>query len=333
VVLKSWRAAPCFTDGRLTLNTVEGFTEHMNRASWSKTLERYGPVPGHLTTVASHRQAMDLITELVTRSGVSPRHTAYGLGYHVWLAVKTGKTIRSLGFVAEKLIRRIAEGDDTWVYDLPSLRSQDDLDGALAWARRFIGLGKQAGVALNERALTSTLELEMLADLIAAGRATDFATRVRCAAAPGEGQSVCGWTYFESAPASPRLVPSMQAADSEHKPDHTAGRRVKPKARVAPQDPHLVRLFEADVGEILAAKLLKDASGLRAFLATYGRLEDGSVDLFGEPTFAEALAVMESLLRSPGDHGRGTLNSWRSFRKPVVRALQRSEAARRPKAA
>ncbi len=160
---------------------------------------------------------MDLITELVAQSGHSARHVAYGLAYHIWLAVKAGKTIRSLGFVAENLIRRIYEGDNTWVYDLPSLNSQEDLDSALALARRYVSIAREVGIAIDERALTGTIELEVLVKILGAERTQQFAAEMRHAPGPHEGQTVCEWHYFEQVNARRASTPAAKAAASEQK--------------------------------------------------------------------------------------------------------------------
>ncbi len=83
--------------------------------------------------------------------------------------------------------------------------------------------------------------------------------------------------------------------------------------RERPESRLLSALFDADAAEALAPDLLRDARGLRKFLADY---EDLAVerDLLGDPTFREPLEIMADgsagYHRAPSRSGDLSLPHW-----------------------
>ena len=340
LVLKDWKTARYFREERTLLFPFQTLRPAVDRETWAQMLDRYGSVPGHLKTIPVHRQAMEIIAELGEVVGAEQWDVMHGLVFEIWQAVKSRRVIHSLGFIAEKLIRKADEGDDTWIFDLPSLQDQTTLDWTMKWAKHYIAIANTNGIETHDRVLLGTIGLEALVRILrrAENFCHTFEKWVTGAAKPGDGNRVCGWTYFKQPAAntgSPSLkqesaksdwvkakIEAAQAAKSEPKP-----KKAK-EEREPPIDPNLRILFDADEEQTLAPALLGDARGLQVFLDAHGWAEP--LDLLGTPTHAEALEVLVNVLQRHAIRGkaRSSVRSWKHFSEAIGSEKKaRAEAA------
>ena len=233
IVLNDWRSARCFRAGgrRLDLDCLDDdgprpqielvtmphqHTPPVDCAKWGQMLARYGYVPQHLTTPASYLQSMDLIGELAAVSKRESFQIVYGLAWAIAEAVRRSRPIRSLGFIAERLLRRATNGDELWMFDVPSVEDPKVIGMAMGHAHRYIVLAKGRGIATDDRALLGTVELENLIRMLGPSMslAPDFERRIAMASTPAEGRQVCAWSYF------PRCQPPREVASQP--PDDVA---------------------------------------------------------------------------------------------------------------
>jgi hypothetical protein len=178
IALSDWRNNTFFEHRDMTFHG-EPDLGVMSEREWAACLQRYAgpdlPVPGHLTTPTAHRHASEIVGELGQSArcwghNINPRLVMAGFALEVAHAIDLRKTIRSLGFIAAKLIRRADKGDDGWAFDLPPRIDQERFADANGLAKEAVTAMKSwkdpAPIAINERHLLSTVEVEELAEIV-----------------------------------------------------------------------------------------------------------------------------------------------------------------------
>jgi hypothetical protein len=188
------------TDGA-RLDEAGGVTH----ASWLAWLARYGEAPAHLKTPAAYREALTLGNEIVAHDPADLMlwQALPGIAFAVMQAVKRGKPIRSLGFIAVKLLRNTTAGDWSWAFDIPSTLAPEIFNVAAVWARYWVPQLEAAQIPLQREALLGTIQVEQLndylqrygANAIAAGLKARLGSRQEW---PQAG-SVCAWHWFDEA--------------------------------------------------------------------------------------------------------------------------------------
>lgn len=116
----------------------------LSLAEWRMLLKRFcgETAPVHLMTRKAHRQAVEITTFLCVQLGwvtlsddckqiansnpVQVREMAIAVAGEIAKAVAKGRTIRSLGFIAERLGRSVEHGDESFVFDRPVTLSERD---------------------------------------------------------------------------------------------------------------------------------------------------------------------------------------------------------------
>lgn len=200
ITLKDWRAS------RFWAERYRAFTGSISWKEWSLPywegrLEYYGGAPAHLHQPQAHRQVLEIAHELNALLQIDDVPRIVGvLAFWICEQHARGKPIRSLGLVAEKLARRCEDGDDSWLYDIPTRLPQAEFKEAAELAATCVDALKNYGFGVSERILLCTGEVERLALMIRKSR-HDFVLGVNHATShglkPAEGHSICGWHWFD----------------------------------------------------------------------------------------------------------------------------------------
>jgi hypothetical protein len=212
-VLSDWTATRAFrswTWGELPLRQAinEGKVKvaPVIASDWEHWLARFAgqePVPGHLKTPAALRQVSEIVHWLCAvkgRSKLKQYEATAGLAFAVVQALASGKPIRSLGFIAQALAEKIQRGDLSWCYDLPSRLPADEAHAVSAMASKWVGQLEACGFPVDREELLSTLRIEALASMLRKYTQPFVVEGINIAIKqrrPSEGQSVCGWGWFE----------------------------------------------------------------------------------------------------------------------------------------
>jgi hypothetical protein len=104
----------------------------VDQATWAGLLAHHldgRDAPPHLLTKYAHTQGMDIAGVLVSISEMDPSLVVRGLCHRISRAIHQGRVIRSLGFVAERLVRMAQAGDYSWALADPYC--VDDLGDAM----------------------------------------------------------------------------------------------------------------------------------------------------------------------------------------------------------
>ncbi len=172
-------------------------------ADWKFWLDDFGGAPDHLKTPAAHRQALEIVHELSASArdtGFLPFEGMIALACEVSKACAKGKPIRSLGLIAEKLIRKVQQDDLSWVFNRPTKLDKAEFEAAYELASETLGDFKRSGYLMYDRSLLSTYRLEELTKLIQKyGRQIVVWGFNRCRLKdrrPEEGSTIIGWLWF-----------------------------------------------------------------------------------------------------------------------------------------
>ena len=90
-----------------------------------------------------------------------------GLAFAISRALKEGREIRSLAFIAENLYHRATTGDDGWAYGVPHRIENDAFDRASKLASQWVDqiMHMDCQIELDNRALMSSYAIEWLHQL------------------------------------------------------------------------------------------------------------------------------------------------------------------------
>ena len=114
IVLKDWKTSTFWRENGFF--TEPGKIDLSNYLDyWRNLLNWYGlNTPGHLHTPQSCKQALEICNYLkMIMSGSNINDVLSAFAFWVCRAHASGKIIRSFGFIAEELYRRMMDGDDT----------------------------------------------------------------------------------------------------------------------------------------------------------------------------------------------------------------------------
>ena len=173
VTLSGWKGStPFFRDHDFAHDgPVAGV---MNLETWRRMLHQYGGAPQHLTTPATHQQALGIGHELSAQAAegdapVAVLHAMLALAAAICDAHAQGKRILSLGFIVDRLARRARyDGDPAWAHNLPRRRdlvSNEEFEAAFELARKAcdaIDTWEQE-LSVDRDQLLGTWEVECLA--------------------------------------------------------------------------------------------------------------------------------------------------------------------------
>jgi hypothetical protein len=205
IILSTWRSAPYFRQQGFAFDGVA--EPVMTLEEWRGIVAYYGGAPAQVATPAAHRQALEIAHELSALSRVAlideirPWVAMVGLAAAICAAHARGKPIRSLGFIADSLARRVVhQEDDSWAYDLPCRIPQAEFDGVAALASDWIGRLETwgHGISFDRRELTSTYRVEELYRLIRDYGRNNLVGGINHAHDNklGDGRTIMGWTWF-----------------------------------------------------------------------------------------------------------------------------------------
>jgi hypothetical protein len=122
--LRDWRLCEFFAEREIYSDILPLPAEDkptITHDEWRKLIMRIGGRPGRLTAADAYRQAIELASELqqvaFTMCGqvIKPDDCVIGVAFAIAKAQVEGKQINLLGFIAERLIRSIEGGDDSWL--------------------------------------------------------------------------------------------------------------------------------------------------------------------------------------------------------------------------
>ncbi len=184
----------------------------MSFNQWKTWLNGFGAdVPGHLQTPAAHRQALEIANELTSHpAGNFCGHEAMSaLAFWVAKACAEGRKIRSLGFIAERILNQLDNSDLSAIHDRPTYKDECEFGEAHQLALEMVAALESHEFPANRARLLSTSRIEGLVDLLAEhGRGAFVGGFNHCMKSnrrPAEGYSVNGWGWFEEdIPASRR---------------------------------------------------------------------------------------------------------------------------------
>ena len=192
---------------------------------WCLWLDYFGGVPAHLKSAAAHRQASEISHVFHATGRVNPPLAMVGLAYAISCESERGRKIRSLGFIAENLIRKAEDNDDTWACDVPHRKSSE-----FDCAHRFATDVTEAletfhyGIELDARGALTTYRIEHLSNLIRRHGwsglmdAINYVTENQLR--QPEGSLICSWHWFSDyiEPAKTAKVAAAAAATPQNQP-------------------------------------------------------------------------------------------------------------------
>src|SRR5690606_22478856 len=119
---------------------------------------------------AAHRQAVE-ICDLLGRLGLNRfdgGHAKWALAFEVARASAKGRKIKSLGFIAERLYRSLADGDPSIILDLPCRIDQAEFDAAydLALEALTAFVKSTPPFSVVRETMLSTPQIERLACMV-----------------------------------------------------------------------------------------------------------------------------------------------------------------------
>jgi hypothetical protein len=171
-------------------------------ARWRRMLEWQGQHPAHLRTHRACRQAVDLamfLSKSMERDDVDCILEA--VAFHLCRAHARGKVIRSIGFVAQELIRAVENENFEVLYDIPTQLPEAEFTAAAGLAHEAVAALETFGIDVNRPVLLSTQQIEELSGLVRdCGRdvlvaAINYATSSGMKPTPGK--SISAWSWFD----------------------------------------------------------------------------------------------------------------------------------------
>jgi hypothetical protein len=164
IVLADWKSSRRFREQEVHLYTGGNKIDPRNTSldDWLSYLARYGEALEHLKTPVAYRQAVEIANELAARSrnAVAVWQALPGIAFAIMQAVRRGRQIRSLGFIAQALVRKVDEGDYTWAFDIPSMLASDAYSAAFGHALHWVQDLEAAKFPLQRNAMLGTIEVE-----------------------------------------------------------------------------------------------------------------------------------------------------------------------------
>lgn len=319
VFLSDWRSSSYFEG----MKQIDQLTEPIPaRAWWHDRLHRHlgSAPPDHLLGTFAHQQAAELAA-LIHETAVLIDLFEYrepdrypidlimdALACNTALALREGRTIRSLAFIAEPLHRRAADGQMDWIWRTPASyadRFGEDRDLALDLVRQL----EAAGIPIDARELLTGLAIETLKPLCDRESAYQIRLAMEWATAPGRaeiplpdaGKVWVRWNFMSEVPR--RFRAAVGDTRVLHGPP-------------LPTDQRIEDLRLAANG-VMHQRLYRDSAGLNRFLSAM-RARYGLGD-------AEILRGMADVLRGgrltytnrKGQPATRRWEAWGSFRGPL----------------
>jgi len=206
ITLKDWRKSGWFAG--VDLNTTDQAPKvAMSLEQWRVWLCHFTDydVPGHLTTPAAHRQALEIAHELSSPlwSGhdITAGDVMEALVVRLAKAIDEQRVIFTLAYVAEPIARNLCDGDNSLIFNRQSYLSEGDHAAAHDLAIKIAEALESFGYPIFKDRLLSTGGLERLASMIKKrGRSAIVDAVNRCTGnkkKPSEGEGVFDWSWFD----------------------------------------------------------------------------------------------------------------------------------------
>ncbi len=160
-----------------------------------------GECPRHLTTAFAVEQITVLATACMSLASDQGEMLMFadairGIAHRTAEALKQGKVIRSLAFIALPILKASHSGNTDWANEFPSPLLGGHQAAYFDWARRMFEVLQGRGVSVNAELLT-TRRIEALQDLLRNFSQDTVTEAARTATVP-EGRSICGWLHLET---------------------------------------------------------------------------------------------------------------------------------------
>jgi hypothetical protein len=166
IILHNWRSCQYAKELGLDYFPPE-IDETPFVVGWRAMLDWQGTHPAHLRTHNACRQAVDLAMFLNQQMDRDDTDIVLeAISFHACRAHARGKVVRSLGFIAQELIRSVENDDDTAIYDIPTRLREEEFTQAATLAHKAVSALESFETSLNRRALLSTQRVEELAGYI-----------------------------------------------------------------------------------------------------------------------------------------------------------------------
>lgn len=177
--LVQWKRATYFhsDDGRYIIedmSTAPSCVTDIAFADYEVAIDLLGPVPAHIRTRNAYEQVCQIADTAAGFCSITTGMRTVDMIDGVFAVVariarahKQRKVIRSLGFIAEGILRPIYTGDDVdgWAYRWPCRLSDDEIESLTQVANRAIHVAHVAGFETHNDALLgrrSLLELDQI---------------------------------------------------------------------------------------------------------------------------------------------------------------------------
>ncbi|HRQ25791.1 hypothetical protein [Hyphomicrobium sp.] len=207
IALRDWKLSAGVADRAFHANDPIDPGNYMTVSQWREWVLHFaGNVPGHLLRPAAHRQAMEIAHELKSHpegAEFSSFEIMQAVAVRVARACAEGRTIRSLGFIADSMLRQLDDEDTSSIDGRPSWYPSEEADKAseLAWEAVHVFETKAPKICLHSQKLTSTYGIEVLIGLIRKhGRELVVKGMNRALAmnrTPPEGYVWSRWTFID----------------------------------------------------------------------------------------------------------------------------------------
>lgn len=206
IVLTDWRRSVDLDFFDLSAEFDE--TPVLNFDAWCWYLDKFGPVPGHLYQVSAFFQATQIAHAVKTTAGdFVPRNFALeamiALAAMIGDAARNGRQIRSLGFLAKRLLHAVYDGHFQLILNRRSFLANDQLRLVTRIAADAVERFEASGVPIDADALLSSSQIEQLAAHVERFGAKRVDTALASAAGkrhgPSTGKVVNGWIFWAGA--------------------------------------------------------------------------------------------------------------------------------------
>ncbi len=261
IVLPDWRAGE-FKFPELPAGSGFSYGQAMGREQFEAWIAASGGLPPHLRSLAAYRQ-MDEIAAMLIGSTYSGRllgldRDGYSCvrGFDAMIGIiravcaedaalaKKGRTLKTLHFVARRLLKQSAKFDFTWALNRPAIGryTKQAIDEAASICSDAYRELSKIGFPMIKDGMFSTLSIEEMADLLSkhgrrsvVGAFNEFISRHDIKTTIGEGRKISGFSWFDDIVSGyAERARNLAIAKRDEDLRQAAGRRAARKTRKKP---------------------------------------------------------------------------------------------------
>lgn len=205
IALKDWRSGEWFAEREMHATDPPKFSDYPTIGQWEEWLTHFSSdVPGHILRPEAHRQAVEIAHEIEAHWAanylIAKADAFHALAVWVARACEEGRSIRSFGFIAERLLRQLDDEDTSSVENRPAWYDDQDMAEAASLANQMLDELSETEIDVCRERLVSTSGLEELLAMIRQYGTGPILEGLRCSIErdhrPGDGKRWFGWRWL-----------------------------------------------------------------------------------------------------------------------------------------